>query len=198
MSRKNSISRADILPMEVYGTARAEHRRAVIALKRHRRLEVGPVAAFYFENYATMLSQVQEMLWIEKGGEAQITDELAAYNPLIPQGRELVATMMFEIADPARREDLLARLGGVEETVSLEVAGSKIAAVADQEDGIDRTRADGKTSSIHFLHFPFQTDQIAAFREPGARIIAAIAHPEYGHMAVLPEVMRQALAEDFD
>ena len=198
MSGRYSISQEDLLPTAAYGAARAEHRRAVIELKRYRRLEVGPVAAFYFENYATMLSQIQEMLWIEKGGEAQITDELAAYNPLIPQGRELVATMMFEIADPARREDLLARLGGVEETVSLEIAGRKILAVADREDGIERTRADGKTSSIHFLHFPFQVDQITAFREPGARIIAAIAHPEYGHMAVLPEAASEALPKDFD
>jgi hypothetical protein len=159
---------------------------------------VGPVAAFYFENYATMLSQIQEMLWIEKGGEEQIADELAAYNPLIPQGRELVATLMFEIADPARRAAMLSDLGGVEETVSLEVAGRKILALPDTEDGIERTRADGKTSSIHFLHFSFQADQISAFREPGARIIAAIEHREYAHMAVMPEAMRQALAEDFD
>ena len=198
MNLKRSIPRADIQSLEAYGAVRPERRRAIIDYKRHRRLEVGPTAAFYFENYATMLSQIQEMLWIEKGGEAQITDELAAYNPLIPQGRELVATLMFEIADPDRRTALLSKLGGVEDTVSLEVAGAKIAAVADREDGVERTRSDGKTSSIHFLHFPFQANQIAAFREPGARIIAAIDHPEYAHMAVLPEAMRQALAEDFD
>lgn len=198
MSGKYSISREDILPIEAYGAERAHHRRTVIALKRPRRLEAGPVAAFYFENYATMLSQIQEMLWIEKGGEAQIADELAAYNPLIPQGQELVATLMFEIADPDRRLALLSRLGGVEDTVSLEVAGGKIAGVAVREDGVERTRADGKTSSIHFIRFPFQADQIAAFREPDARIVAAIDHPEYAHMAVMPQAMRQALAEDFD
>ena len=198
MSGKRSISREDIVPIEIYAAERPERRRAIIALKRDRRLEVGPLAAFYFENYETMLSQVQEMLWIEKGGEKQIGDELAAYNPLIPQGRELVATMMFEIADPARRREILSRLGGVENTVTLEVAGQKIAAVPDHEEGIERTRADGKTSSIHFLHFPFQADQIAAFRQPGARVILAIEHPEYGHMAVLPEATRQALAGDFE
>ena len=184
--------------MEIYGTERPERRRAVIAMKRDRRLEVGPVAAFYFENYATMLSQIQEMLWIEKGGEDQIVDELAAYNPLIPQGTELVATLMFEIADAGRREMQLARLGGVEHTVSLEISDEKVAGVADVEDGIERTRMDGKTSSIHFLHFPFSASQITAFRQPGARIIAAIDHPEYAHMAVLPEPTRQALAADFD
>ncbi len=198
MTSKRSIQRDDIQSLAVYGAERPERRRAIIAYKRHRRLEVGPVAAFYFENYATMLSQIQEMLWIEKGGEEQIADELAAYNPLIPQGRELVATLMFEIADPDRRAAMLSWLGGVEETVSLEVAGRKILARPDAEDGIERTRADGKTSSIHFLHFPFQAEQISAFRAPGARVIAAIEHPEYAHMAVMPEAMRQALAEDFD
>ncbi|MDA1099687.1 MAG: DUF3501 family protein [Proteobacteria bacterium] len=198
MKPKRSIQRDDIQSLEAYGVERSKRRRAIISYKRHRRLEVGPVAAFYFENYNTMLSQIQEMLWIEKGGEDQIADELAAYNPLIPQGRELVATLMFEIAEPTRRLALLSRLGRVEEMVSLDVAGQKILAMPERGDGVERTRADGKTSSIHFLHFPFQMDQIAAFREPGARIIAAIDHPEYAHMAVMPEAMRQVLAEDFD
>ena len=197
MSPKRSIDRDDITPMEIYGAERPQRRRAVIDLKRHRRLEVGPVAAFYFENYETMLSQVQEMLWIEKGGEAQIADELSAYNPLIPQGSELVATLMFEIADPDRRTRQLARMGGVEHMVRLEIGAEKIQGVADVEDGIERTRADGKTSSIHFMHFAFTPSQIITFRQPGARIIAAIDHPEYAHMAVLPEATRQALAGDF-
>ncbi len=198
MSVKRQIDRTDIISLETYGAERPARRQAVIAMKRDRRMDVGPVAAFYFENHATMLSQIQEMLWIEKGGEAQIDDELAAYNPLIPQGAELVATLMFEIADPERRQRQLSRLGGVEHTVSLDVAGEKVTAAADVEDGVERTRADGKTSSIHFLHFPFSATQIAAFRQPGARIIAAIDHPEYAHMAVLPEATRQALAGDFD
>ncbi|MBT3330223.1 MAG: DUF3501 family protein [Rhodospirillaceae bacterium] len=198
MSMKHKIERADIVPMETYGPERPERRRAIINYKRGRRLEVGPVAAFYFENHTTMLSQIQEMLWIEKGGEAQITDELAAYNPLIPQGQELVATMMFEIADETRRQSILSRLGGVEEMVTLEIDGQKISAVPEREEGIERTRRDGKTSSVHFLHFPFQADLIETFRKPGTRIVAAIEHKEYAHMAVLPEAMRQALAEDFD
>ena len=198
MSGKHSISRDDIIPLEVYGPERAERRRVVIAYKRPRRLEVGPFAALYFENYTTMLSQIQEMLWIEKGGDEQLADELAAYNPLIPQGRELVATLMFEIADETRRDAILTTLGGIEDMVSLEVAGQKVRAVAEVEDGIERTRFDGKTSSVHFLHFPFQPAQIAAFRQPNARIIAAIEHPAYGHMAVLPEATREALAGDFD
>ena len=198
MNKNRSISREDIIDLEVYGAERPQRRRAVIEMKRPRRLDVGPFAALYFENYATMLSQIQEMLWIEKGGEAQIADELAAYNPLIPQGAELVATLMLEIADPARREQQLAQLGGIEHLVSLDVDGEKIMAVADVADGIDRTRADGKTSSIHFLRFPFTATQVTAFRQPDARIIAAIDHGEYAHMAVLSEAARQALAGDFD
>ena len=84
-----------------YAAIRSEQRKRITEIKRHRRLEVGPFATFYFENYETMRHQVQEMLHIEKGGDAQIEDELAAYNPLIPQGKELVATVMFEIDDPA-------------------------------------------------------------------------------------------------
>ncbi len=198
MTIKRLIDRTDILPLEIYGAERSVRRRAVIDLKRHRRFDVGPFAAFYFENYETMLSQIQEMLWIEKGGEDQIGDELAAYNPLIPQGSELVATLMFEIADQTRREKQLARMGGIEHKVSLEITGERIEAVTDKDDGIARTRDDGKTSSIHFLHFPFSDAQIAAFKQPGARITAALDHPEYAHMAVMPESTRQALVGDFD
>ena len=198
MTNKHQIDRSDIVPMDVYGPERAERRRAIIDYKRGRRLEVGPVAAFYFENFTTMLSQIQEMLWIEKGGEAQLVDELAAYNPLIPQGQELVATMMFEIANETRRQGILSQLGGVEDTVSLEIQGEKISALPELEDGIERTKKDGKTSSVHFLHFPFSAAQIVAFREPDTRIVAVIDHREYVHMAVLPQAMRQALADDFD
>ena len=198
MTPKRFINREDILPMDVYGAERSVRRRQVIDLKRDRRFDVGPFAAFYFENYETMLSQIQEMLWIEKGGEAQINDELAAYNPLIPQGTELVATLMFEIADQNRREQQLARLGGVEHTVSLEIIGERIAAVSEEDGGIARTRDDGKTSSIHFLHFPFSGAQITAFKQPGARITATLDHPEYAHMAIMPENTRRALVSDFD
>ncbi len=198
MTIKRLIDRTDILPLEIYGAERSVRRRAVIDLKRHRRFDVGPFAAFYFENYETMLSQIQEMLWIEKGGEDQIGDELAAYNPLIPQGSELVATLMFEIADQTRREKQLARMGGIEHKVSLEITGERIEAVTDKDDGIARTRDDGKTSSIHFLHFKFSDAQIAAFKQTGARITAALDHPEYAHMAVMPEATRQALVRDFD
>jgi hypothetical protein len=190
------ITPADITPPAQYAAERAQRRRAVAALKRHRRLEVGPVVTFYFESFETMLHQVNEMLYIEKGGEAQIADELRAYNPLIPNGSELTATMMIEIEDPVRRARLLGEMGDIERTVSLRLGSDSIAGrpEGDQE----RTNEAGKTSSVHFLHFVFTPEQIAKFRQADAEVVLAIAHPKYRHMAVLPEEMRQALATDFD
>ncbi len=195
---KRRITPDDILPLEDYAKVRDERRRQIIELKRDRRLAVGPDATFYFESYRTMLQQVQEMVWTEKGGAAQIADELAAYNPLVPRGDELVATVMFEIADEARRRRVLIGLGGVEETMAIEVGESRIVGVPETGDHVERTAADGKTSSIHFMHFRFQADQIARFRDPGARVVVAIEHENYAHMAVMPEAVRHALAQDFD
>ena len=200
MTGKHEITRNDIIPLEQYIAERKERRRALVELKKHRRLEVGPVCTFYFENYETMWNQIHEMLFIEKGGEAQIADELSAYNPLVPKGRELVATVMFEIDDPLRRAAFLARLGGVEETAFLRLGGETIKGVPEAD--VERTSTAGKASSVHFIHFPFGDEQVAAFRENGAaggaEITIGFSHPEYAHMAVLPEPMRAALAEDFD
>ena len=191
------ITPDDILAREDYAPIRAERRRQIIALKRDRRLAVGPYASFYFESWATMRQQVQEMLWIEKGGPAEIADELAAYNPLVPKGDELVATVMLEIDDESRRRQVLSGLGGVEETMVILVGEARIPGRPETGDDVERTAADGKTSSIHFMHFRFQADEIARFRSPGARVVVAIEHPSYAHMAVLPEAVRRALAEDF-
>ncbi len=197
---RHEITRDDILPMAGYVRARKERRRALVALKQHRRLEVGPDCSFYFENYETMWNQVHEMLFIEKGGEAQIADELSAYNPLIPKGRELVATVMFEIDDPVRRGALLAKLGGVEETAFIRIGGATINGVPEAD--LDRTSAAGKASAVQFIHFPFTEDQIAAFRgaggEVGAEVVVGFSHPEYAHMTVVPGPVRQALSPDFD
>ncbi|HEX6977812.1 MAG TPA: DUF3501 family protein [Alphaproteobacteria bacterium] len=192
---KREITRADIMPMEQYARERATFRQNMVALKRRRRFEVGPFATFYFENYQTMWHQVHEMLFIEKGGDAQIEDELRAYNPLIPQGHELVATVMLEIEDPVRRARTLARLGGIERHMFMTVGGEQIRGVP--EGDVERTKADGKTSSVHFMHFPFSPAQIAMFRASGTQVIVGIDHPEYSHMAVMPEAMRAALVEDF-
>ena len=196
MTPKHEITRADILPLDKYAAERRGLRQNVIAVKQHRRVEVGPFATFSFENYQTMWHQVHEMLYIEKGGEAQIADELAAYNPLIPKGRELVATVMLEIEDPVRRAATLQRLGGIEAKMFLTVGGKTVRGVPEAD--LERTKADGKTSSVHFVHFRFTDADVAAFRAGGAQVIVGFDHPDYAHMAVMPEAVRQALAEDFD
>jgi hypothetical protein len=192
---KREITRQDILPMAEFAKLRKDKRAAVVALKRDRRIEVGPFATFHFEAWETMWLQVHEMLFIEKGGEEQIQGELDAYNPLIPKGEELVATVMFEIDDPARRARVLAKLGGVEETAFIEVDGDRVLAMPEPDQ--DRTSAEGKASSVQFLHFPFTPAQIEKFRKPGAKVLIGFSHPEYGHMAAIPEAMRTALAKDF-
>lgn len=194
--QKREITPADLISLEAYTKVRKERRAALVERKRRRRLEVGPVASFHFENYESMWFQVQEMLYIERGGEAQVEGELAAYNPLIPKGRELVATVLFEIEDPERRKHLLAKLGGIENNAFIEVAGERIRGVseADQE----RSTAEGKASSVQFIHFPFTDVQVAAFRSPGAQVTVGFDHPHYGHLAAMPDAARAALAEDFD
>jgi hypothetical protein len=191
---KRQIEPADIMPMAAYGAERAERRRKIAEMKRNRRVAVGPDATAYFENYDTMWHQVHEMLFIEKGGDEQLQDELRAYNPLIPKGNELVCTLMFEIDDPVRRARVLGALGGVEETVFLEVAGERVRAVAEAD--VDRTTAEGKASSVQFLHFQFTPEQAAKFRASGARVLLGIEHQAYAHMTVLPEAVRTALAAD--
>jgi hypothetical protein len=135
------------------------------------------------------------MLYIERGGEEQIVDELAAYNPLIPKGRELIATLMFEIDEPERRESVLAGLGGVEETACLNLGGKVI--LAEAEADVDRTSADGKASSVQFLHFPFSDDDVALFGDPLVKVVLAIEHEKYPHMTILSEATRAALQGDF-
>ena len=196
MTQMKSITRDDVLSMDDYGKIRKSRRAEVVARKKHRRVAVGPDAMFYFENYDTMWLQIHEMLYIEKGGEEQIADELDAYNPLIPQGKELVATLMFEIDDEARRKQVLGSLGGVEETITITIGDAVVNGRA--EDDVDRTTADGKASSVQFLHFRFTPDQIAAFKAPDSKIILGINHPAYTHMAGLTEDTRAALAGDFD
>lgn len=196
MPNKHEITPADILPMDVYGRERAARRKAMTGIKRNRRVAVGPDATFYFESFDTMFHQVHEMLFIEKGGADQIPDELSAYNPLIPKGRELVATLMFEIDDPVRRAQFLNGLGGIEETVTFEFAGESVKGVPEAD--IDRTTADGKASSVQFLHFPFTDAQVAKFRDPGTQVRLQIGHEKYGHIAILPGAVKDALAGDFD
>jgi hypothetical protein len=196
MMSKKAITTSDILPAAEYAMRRAAMRAEIVQKKKNRRLEVGPFATFYFECYETMLQQVQEMLHIEKGGEAQIADELHAYNPLIPKGNELVATVMFEIDDPVRRGRALGRLGGIENAMFIKLGDEKIMGAAEED--TDRTNAEGKASSVQFVHFPFTRDQIAKFRKAGQTIIVGMEHENYAHMAVMPDATRAELAGDFD
>jgi|SRR5579862_9408025 len=193
---KRRLEPSDILPTPDYLTIRATRRRELSAIKTQRRVEVGPFAMFAFESWDTMWFQVQEMLYIEKGGAEQAVEEIAAYNPLIPQGRELIATVMFQIDDEIARKAALARLGGAEQTAFLRFGGTKVLGVPEAD--MDRTTAEGKASSVQFIHFPFTPEQIAAFRIPETQVIVGFTHPNYGHMAVMPETVRAALAEDFD
>ncbi|MBV8189541.1 MAG: DUF3501 family protein [Alphaproteobacteria bacterium] len=190
------IETSAILPLSEYGKLRGERRRQMAEIKRLRRMEVGPFATFYFESYETMLHQVHEMLFIEKGGPEQILDELAAYNPLIPQGDELVATIMFEIDDPLRRERVLGTLGGIEHKTFLRVGGELVRGVPEEDQ--ERSRDDGKASSVQFVHFPFASADIRAFRSGEGDVIAGFDHPDYSHMAVMPPAVRRALSHDFD
>ena len=189
------ITPEDLLPIPEYDLRRKALKQNLIPMKKLRRVEVGPFATFYFENYATMWLQVQEMLRIERGGEEQIAGELEAYNPLIPQGDELIATMMLEIVDANRRNTVLLTLGGIEETVFLEIGADTIRATPTEYD--DRTTPDGKTSSVHWLRFKLTQEQIARFTSGSERVVLGVSHPNYGHMAVLTAETRTTLAKDF-
>jgi hypothetical protein len=195
MPAKRLLTRADILPLEQYARGRDEERRRISALKRARRVEVGPFATFHFENFETVRHQVREMLLIERGGEAQLVDELDAYNPLIPQGQELIATVMFEIDDPGQRDRALQRLGGVENGMFLSVGGERIAGIPDSSR--ENTSAEGKASAVQFLRFPFTAAQKTLFQTPGTLVLVGIDHANYGHLALLSEAVRSTLAKDF-
>jgi hypothetical protein len=192
---QRKITPDDLLSLPEYEFRRKTLKQNLIPVKKQRRVEVGPFATFYFENYATMWLQVQEMLRIEKGGDEQIPGELEAYNPLIPQGDELIATLMLEIEDANRRNAVLLTLGGVEENVFLEIGNDTIHATPTEYD--DRTTADGKTSSVHWLRFAFTPEQKRRFKDSSERVVLGISHPHYGHMAVLSAETRAALAKDF-
>lgn len=195
MPPKTEITHDDILDTAAFAAIRKDKRREISAIKRNRRIEIGPVATCYFESFETMWWQIQEMLFIEKGGDAQLADELAAYNPLIPKGQELVCTVMFEIDDEKRRRAFLGRLGGVEGTMFIRIGEMEIPGAPEAD--VDRTNADGKASSVQFIHFRFTEAQIKLFRAPNAQILIGFSHSAYGHLAVMPEETRQALSQDF-
>lgn len=192
----HQLTRDDFLSPAEYQPVRREQRRRLSELKRRRQVEIGPFAIIHFENLETVRHQVQEMLYIERGGDAQLAEELAAYGPLIPQGADLIATVMFEIDDPVRRSAVLMGLGGVENHVYIDVDGHRVRSEPDPTR--ENTSAEGKASAVQFLKFTFAPDLIARFKVPGAQIVVGFDHPNYAHMAALPDLRRSALAQDFD
>ncbi len=193
---KRVIQKEDIIPLEIYTSKRKELRKKIVDFKKNRRIPLGPYATFYFESYETMLAQVQEMLYIEKGGDEQLKDELVAYNPLVPNGKELTATLMFEIDNPVSRAAFLGKVGGIEEKVYMKINGELIKAVPEED--VDRTSAEGKASSVQFIHFKFNDDQIKKFKSNSSQIELGIDHEEYSHSTKLNELTINSLISDFN
>lgn len=192
----HEITPADLMSMDDYAVVREERRRVLDAMKALRRVEVGPFATFHFESYDTMWQQVHEMLFVERGGAAQVAGELEAYNPLVPQGREFVATLMIGIGDAARRDRELERLGGIEDTVSLKIGDQTVRAVAESE--VERTKASGRTSSVHFLHFPLTEPQAAGARDDSVPMLLEIGHANYPHITSIGAAARTEICQDLD
>ena len=192
---KREIQKNDIMPPDIYIKQRKELRKNIVEFKKNRRVSVGPYATFYFESYETMLAQVQEMLYIEKGGDNQLQDELTAYNPLIPNGKELVATLMFEIDNPVSRAAFLGKVGGIEEKVFMKINGEIIKAVPEKD--VDRTSSEGKASSVQFIHFKFNDEQIKTFKSNSSEIELGMNHKEYSHSTKLSILTAKSLSADF-
>jgi hypothetical protein len=193
---KKEIQKNDIMPLDVYIQQRKELRKNIVEFKKDRRISLGPYATFYFECYETMLAQVQEMLYIEKGGEEQLKDELTAYNPLIPNGKELIATLMFEIDNPVSRAAFLSKVGGIEQNVFMKVDGEIVKAIPEED--VDRTSAEGKASSVQFVHFKFNDKQIEKFKSGSFNVEIGIDHKEYSHTTKLKDLSLKSLSADFN
>jgi hypothetical protein len=189
------IERDSLLTLEAYAKARPAMRAKAIAHKRARTVHLGEHVTLLFEDETTIRYQVQEMLRIEKTfEEAGIQDELDAYNPLIPDGANLKATMLIEYEDENVRRQALSRLKGIEDAVWVQVDDEpRVTPIADED--LDRETAD-KTSSVHFLRFEFTPSMIAAWKA-GAKVTMGVAHSEYRVETVLAPEQCTALAADF-
>lgn len=192
---QRTITPADLMPMDQYETIRADKRSEALLRKQLTRLAVGPNASATFETWDSMWLQIQEMLRIEKGGAAQVPDEIAAYDPMVPKGTELTATVLFEVPDPIRRDAFLRTIGGIEQYIAIQVGGETIR--ARPEGDIERTReSDGKASAVHFLHFDFSPAAIAAWTSGEGTAMLVIDHPAYGHAALFNADARAFLARE--
>ena len=192
---KRQIEKEDLLSSDVYAKSRKQIRKDLVEFKKDRRIALGPYATFYFESFETMVAQVQEMLHIEKGGDEQLKDELIAYNPLVPNGKELTATLMFEIDNPISRAAFLGKVGGIEEKIFIKINDEIVKAVPEED--VDRTSAEGKASSVQFIHFKLNDDQVSKFKLDGAIIKLGIDHKEYTHTTRLAENSVKSLCADF-
>jgi hypothetical protein len=190
-----TITPDDIMPLDQYESIRKDKKEEAIARKRLTRISVGPHATVLFETWDSMWLQIQEMLRIEKGGDEQLSDELAAYDPMVPKGNELTATILFEIEDAVRRDAFLRTIGGIENHISLDVAGEKIRARA--EGDVARTReSDNKASSVHFMHFDLTPQAAAAWKNGEGSVMLVIDHPNYGHAAMIGPDARDYLGRE--
>ena len=191
------LTRDDLYSLEQYAEQRAELRAQVIAHKKNRKVHAGPVATLYFEDRMTMQYQIQEMLRVERIFEAAgIEEELAAYNPLIPDGSNWKATFMIEEPDVEKRRELLSTLVGIEDRVWVRVAGNeRVFAHADEDMERD---TEEKTSAVHFLRFELSEKMVADLQQGGA-LGAGVDHEHYTH-AVEPvaEPVRESLLADLD
>ena len=192
---KKQIEKEDLLPSDVYAKSRKQIRKDLVEFKKDRRIALGSYATFYFESFETMVAQVQEMLHIEKGGDEQLRDELIAYNPLVPNGKELTATLMFEIDNPISRAAFLGKVGGIEEKIFIKINDEIVKAVPEED--VDRTSAGGKASSVQFIHFKLNDKQIEKFKSTSSKIELGIDHSEYSHSTNLSDRMIKSLSEDF-
>ena len=196
MSKENrKVEKKDLMSVTSYVESRKQIRKDLVEFKKNRRIALGPYATFYFESFETMVAQIQEMLYIEKGGDEQLKDELTAYNPLVPNGKEFTATLMFEIDNPVSRGAFLGKVGGIEEKIFMKIDNEVVKAVP--EDDVDRTSAEGKASSVQFIHFKFSDDQISKIKSGNIKIELGIDHKEYVHTTKLTEDNIKSLLTDF-
>ncbi len=191
------LSREDLFSLEEYATKRSDYRASVLEHKKNRKVALGEHATLYFEDSMTIQYQIQEMLRIEKIFEADgINEELDAYNPLIPDGKNLKATFMIEYADVAERQRVLETLGGIEDKVWIQVEGfDKVYAIADED--MERNR-DEKTSAVHFMRFEFSDEMIAGLKS-GKSLSMGIDYEGFmQNVSTVNSEIQQALLKDFD
>ena len=195
MNQVNIIEAKDIYSREEYKNQRKNLREKMVIRKKNRRVDIGPYITMYFENKDTIIHQINEMVYIENGGDEQVKDEILAYKSLVPNGKELIATVMVEIDNPVKRSDFLKKMGGFEETFNLVVNENKIDGKAELD--VDRTTADGKASSVQFVHFQLDEFLVKNFKSLNVDVSISINHSNYMHSTRLNQEIIKELSYDF-